>query len=293
MKNFYSKKLIVANTITALFILFVVCPAFAVDRFVKAGGAGTQSGLNWDNAMSRVAAAVTAANTASPTLNNVQVAAGVYSFAGQISITNVNLNIQGGFPTNSTGTTVTGYSPSTNETVLNGNGFGLFRVGTGGVPSSFYSEDFIIKGFTITEGAATSGSIFSSASSTAATCSYLFEDLKCINNWSGNGAFFFTTVNGPKIDFKYCLFDGCNSFNGGELHFTTTPNSTITIDGCAFNNCHAENGGAIYNTTGATATGGVFKFILQNIFFERQVVMVSNSFISFLFTNYLFHSNFY
>ena len=152
---------------------------------------------------------------------------------------------------------------------MNGNGFGLFRVGTGGVPSSFYSEDLIIKGFTITEGAATSGSIFSSASSTSATCSYLFEDLKCMNNWSGNGAFFFTTVNGPKIDFKNCLFDGCNSFNGGALHFTTTPNSTITIDGCAFNNCHAENGGAIYNTTGATATGGIFKFILQNIFFDR------------------------
>ena len=258
MKNFYFKNLLVANSVTFLFVLFAAFPAFAIDRFVKSGGTGTQSGANWDNAMSSVTAAVTAANATGVVINNVYVAAGVYSFTSTSTITNVNINIQGGFPNNLTGTTVSGYNPTTNETVLNGNGFGLFSVG------SFYSNDFILKGFTITEATATSGSIFFAASSTATTCSYLFQDLKCINNWAENGAFFFTTVNGPTIDFKNCLFDGCNSFNGGALHFTTTPNSFITIDGCAFNNCFAENGGAIYNTTGGTATGGVFKFKIKN-----------------------------
>ena len=265
MSNFFTKRPHFLHVVCFFLIFINSVNSFAIDRFVKAGGAGTQSGADWNNAMSSVAAAVAAANTASPALNNVYVAAGVYSFTGQISITNVNLNIQGGFPTNSTGTAVTGYNPTANQTVLNGNGFGLFRAGTTGVPGSFYSEDLIIKGFTITEATEVSGSIFSAASSTASTCSYLFEDLKCINNWATNGAFFFTTVTGPTIDFKNCLFDGCNSFNGGALHFTTTNGGTkITIDGCAFNNCMAENGGAIYNTTGPTATGGVYKFIIKN-----------------------------
>ena len=264
MKNFYSKKLIVANTITALFILFAISPTYAIDRFVKAGGAGTQSGANWENAMSSVATAVNAAIGATPLLNNVYVAAGVYSLSAPISITNVNLNIQGGFPNNLTGTVVSGYSPAANETVLAGNfllpnSSGMFSVGSG------YSQDFILKGLTITEATATSGSIFLAASSTATTCSYLFEDLKCVNNWAENGAFFFTTVTGPTIDFKNCLFDGCNSFNGGALHFTTTNGGTkITIDGCAFNNCMAENGGAIYNTTGALAPAGVYRFQIKN-----------------------------
>ena len=258
MSHFFTKRPYFFQFVCFSLLLLNSLNSFAIDRFVKAGGAGTQSGLNWDNAMSSVATAVAAANAAAPALNNVYVAAGVYSLSAQISISNVNLNIQGGFPSNSTGTILTGYSPTANETVINGNGFGMFTVG------SFYSQGFILKGLTLTEGVATSGSIFAAASSTATTCSYLFEDLKCINNWAVNGAFFFTTVSGPKIDFKNCLFDGCNSFDGGALHFTTTSNSTITIDGCAFNNCHAENGGAIYNTTGATAPGGIFKFNIKN-----------------------------
>lgn len=223
--------------------------SFATDRFVKAGGSGTQSGVDWDNAMSSIAVAVTAANAAAPALNNVYVAAGTYSLSGQITIPNVNMNIQGGFPSSSTGTSVAGYNPVSNATIINGNGFGMFQAGTSGIG---YSNDLIIKGFTLTEGVTTNGSIFYEASSTSATCSYLFEDLKCINNWAENGAFFFTTVNGPTVDFKNCLFDNCDAFNGGAIHITTAGNTTFTIDGCAFSNCDAENGGAIYNTTGPT-----------------------------------------
>ena len=221
----------------------------ATDRFVKAGGSGTQSGVDWDNAMSSIATAITAANAVSPALNNVYVAAGLYPLSAQITIPNVNVRIQGGFPSSATGTGITGYSPTANVTIINGNGFGMFQAGVSGVG---YSNNLIIKGFTLTEGTATSGSIFYEASSTSVTCSYLFEDLKCINNWAENGAFFFTTVNGPTVDFKNCTFDGCNAFNGGAIHITTAGNTTFTIDGCAFSNCNAENGGAIFNTTGPT-----------------------------------------
>jgi predicted outer membrane repeat protein len=244
-----SKQINIKTLILIVTILIISKISFATDRFVKAGGSGTQSGVDWDNAMSSISAAVTAANAAAPALNNVYVAAGTYSLSGQITIPNVNVNIQGGFPSSSTGTSVTGYSPLSNVTVINGNGFGMFQAGISGVG---YSNDLIIKGFTLTEGVATSGSIFYEASSTSATCSYLFEDLKCINNWAENGAFFFTTVNGPTVDFKNCLFDNCDAFNGGAIHITTAPSTTFTIDGCSFSNCDAENGGAIYNTTGPT-----------------------------------------
>ncbi len=231
------------------FVISSYGSTFATDRFVKSGGSGTQSGVDWDNAMSSIATAVTAANAVSPALNNVYVAAGTYSLVAQITIPNVNMRIQGGYPSSATGTTVTGYNATANITTINGNGFGMFQGGVSGVG---YSNNLIIKGFTLTEGVATSGSIFYQASSTSATCTFLFEDLKCINNWADNGAFFFTTVNGPTVDFKNCVFDGCNAFNGGAIHITTAGNTTFTIDGCAFSNCNAENGGAIFNTTGPT-----------------------------------------
>ncbi|MDZ7897838.1 MAG: hypothetical protein U5N85_07395 [Arcicella sp.] len=246
------KTTLVLKATCVLILAFTISSSsslFATDRFVKVGGSGTQSGVDWDNAMSSIATAITAANAASPSLNNVYVAAGLYPLSAKITIPNVNMKIQGGFPSSATGTDVTGYNATTNVTTINGNGFGMFQAGTSGVG---YSSDLIIKGFALTEGVATSGSIFYEASSTSATCSYLFEDLKCINNWAENGAFFFTTVNGPTVDFKNCIFDGCNAFNGGAIHITTAGNTTFTIDGCAFSNCNAENGGAIYNTTGPT-----------------------------------------
>lgn len=238
-------------------VLSCVSTIFATDRYVKSGGSGTQSGIDWDNAMSSVEAAVTAANAAAPALNNVYVAAGTYALSAEITIPNVNLNIQGGFPSSATGTSTSGYNPTSNPTIINGNGYGMFKAGISGIG---YSNDLIIKGFTLTEGVTTSGSIFYAASSTSSTCSYLFEDLKCINNWAENGAFFFTTVNGPTVDFKNCIFDNCDAFNGGAIHITTAGNTTFTIDGCSFSNCDAENGGAIYNTTGPTN----YKMKVQN-----------------------------
>lgn len=230
---------------------------FAIDRYVKEGGSGTQSGADWNNAMPSIAAAITAANAAAPALNNVYVAAGVYSLTAQITIPNVNMTIQGGFPAAATGTTVTGYDPTTNVTTINGNGFGMFQAGNSGVG---YSNNLVIKGFTLTEAAATNGCLFYEASSTASTCSYLFQDLRCLNNWAENGAFFFTTVSGPTVDFKNCEFNACNAFNGGAIHITTANNTTFTIDGCSFSNCTAENGGAIYNTTGPTN----YKMLIKN-----------------------------
>jgi predicted outer membrane repeat protein len=257
MKSLFTSIWWAVSMLTVSLFFLTGGTSFATDRYVKAGGSGTQSGTDWDNAMSSIAAAITAANAAAPALNNVYVAAGLYSLSAQITIPNVNMNIQGGFPASATGTTVTGYDPTTNITTINGNGFGMFQAGASGIG---YSNDLIIKGFTLTEGVATSGSIFYEASSTSATCSYLFEDLRCINNWASNGAFFFTTVNGPTVDFKNCEFNACNAFNGGAIHITTASNTTFTIDGCSFSNCTAENGGAIYNSTGPTN----YKMLIKN-----------------------------
>jgi hypothetical protein len=102
----------------SLLIIFSI-NSFALDRFVKQGGSGTQTGLSWDNAMPSIGAAITAANAAAPTINNVYVAKGLYALTATMTIPNVNVNIQGGFPDNLTGTTISGYSPSTNETVVN------------------------------------------------------------------------------------------------------------------------------------------------------------------------------
>ncbi len=249
MKNLFNfNKLFLLRTAFVLgLVISTGLSVFATDKYVKAGGTGT--GATWDDAMGSIGAAITAANAVSPATNNVYVAAGLYPLSAQMTIPNVNVNIQGGFPSSATGTNVSGYNPTTNVTTINGNGFGMFLAGVSG---SGYSNKLIIKGFTLTEGVATSGSIFYAASSTAAACTYLFEDLKCINNWADNGAFFFTTVNGPTVDFKNCIFDGCNAYNGGAIHITTAPSSKFTIDGCAFSNCNAENGGAIFNTTGPT-----------------------------------------
>ena len=59
------------KSIVVAFLLLPSLNSFAIDKYVKAGATGNLSGSSWDNAMSSLAAAVTAANTASPALNNV------------------------------------------------------------------------------------------------------------------------------------------------------------------------------------------------------------------------------
>lgn len=236
----------------------------ATDRYVKVGGSGAGTGVDWDNAMSSISAAVSAANAASPTVNHVYVAAGLYSLTGQVITANVSITIQGGFPNSATGTDISGYNATSNVTTINGNGFGIFKVPDLYSSAPLASHALVIKGFTLAEGVATSGSVFYSASNTSTTSTYDFADLRVLNNSAENGAFFFTTVNGPTVNFTNCEFNGNRSFNGGSIHITTATNSNFTINGCSFSNGTAENGGAIYNTTGPTISSGVFKMKIIN-----------------------------
>ena len=243
------------GTLFTFLLLFIGSfGAFAqVNKYVKPGGTG--NGDTWDTPYGSIYTALL--NGA----NNIYVAAGTYSqtAAPIISATpaNVpngngsnanplpdrNLLIQGGFPASATGTDISGYSAS-NVTNIFGNGLQVFSmVG--------YTKILKIKGFTIAEAYAISGSVFAAASVTNSAVQLAFEDLKITNNYHTNGAFFFTTVTSVKVDFKNCQFISNSGFDGGAIHVTTGNNSNYTIDGCAFNNNNATaNGGAFYVTTG-------------------------------------------
>lgn len=251
MFNFRFKALpMIISGVIFVFLSMSSMTLLATTKFVKVGGSASNNGDSWDTPYASLATALEVAG-----VDKIYVAEGLYAnTTATYSIPNSNMTIQGGFPNSSTGTSIAAYDPATYRTILNGNGFGIFKV------VNSYSNNLVIQGFTLTEGTAVSGSVFSAASSTAATASYLFEDLRVLNNHATNGAFFFTTVNGPTVDFKNCEFNNNDAFNGGSIHITTATATTFTIDGCSFNNCEAENGGAIYNTTGPT----LYKMKIKN-----------------------------
>ena len=194
-------------------------------KFIKQTATGAATGADWDNALgsSALKSAIEAGGT-------VYVAASVYAPSNVIYLRNNNTGhfIYGGFPANATGTSLAGYNPNANQTIITGsNARWLFH-------NVVYVQNITLQGLVLQNANGPSGSVFLGASGDPTPVTFKFIDLLVRNNQTaGRGAFYLGSKGHPnsQILFLNSTFTGNNAVEGGAIATGTVypgyPNSGV------------------------------------------------------------------
>jgi len=259
--------------------------------YVKETATGSGNGSDWDNAFGSggLEAAVESGGT-------IYVAEGTYIITDELEIA-TNTCLQGGFPSNGTGTDTCFYDPIANPTVFDGQTNERLINNNGEVDS------LVLKGLILRNGSAENGSAFYSNGTSILPSVYQFIDLVVESNVSiTNGAF--SIANKLNLDlkilFQNCLFQNNVSDEGGGIHFFETENSAnsnspnngnLVIENCDFvdNIALIDGGGAISlrrsnqwtfkentfcdNTCGGISDGGAIR-----IFNSKKIEILDSDF---------------
>ena len=252
----------------SIFLLLFSIIAFTADaqKYVKVTATGSGNGSSWDNALgfSGLQAACVAGGT-------VYVAAGTYTFTTAPSngyfiyrsstTSSTSLVMVGGFPANATGTSLAGYDPVANPTIMD-NGMPL----TNNTPIFLRQDNaglsLDVKGFVFNKFRGSTGSVFYCIGGTSAMAptvikftDLVFKDIGVLTGDRSAVKLYQFQTAGQVIAFKNCVFDSNLSNIAGAISLQDTYNSTtvasankgqLTIDGCRFVNNKAGNyGGAI------------------------------------------------
>ena len=224
-------------------------------KFVTESGNGNKDGSNWENAMGS-AEFYTWLTTAS-TNNTVFMAAGTYRTQTPNGYTVNNstkgLTVYGGYPTDATGTSLTGRNIKTNRTILSGdqNGDGsannrIIVIAKNTVTAVFDGLEFRDALRETTD--IGSAIIINSSSSVKFYNCVIADNTNSFDSDSGGGGGAVRAAGGT-ILFKGCTFSNNTATNrGGAIRSYGTAN--LTLDACVFENNSARYGGAVYAAKG-------------------------------------------
>lgn len=228
----------------------------AADWYVKANASG--SGTSWDDACN--ISLLTGSPAGLATGDVVHVAAGDYTRSTQLSITHY-VTILGGYPTNATGTDLSGRNYTTNKTRFIPAEGGTSRCFNINVGTASSGNKVILDGLTIDGFTMATGNAGTALSITSAQADIEIKNCEFKNNVSLN-------ANGGAINmasFAYNIpitFDNCTFMNnqanwttangyGGVAYFNNgTTAKTINFNNCNFTgNTAYGRGGALYFTS--------------------------------------------
>ena len=222
-------------------------------KFIKQTATGAATGADWDNALG--------SSALKPVIESggtVYVAAGVYAPSNVIYLGNNNTGhfVYGGFPANATGTSLAGYDPNANQTIITGsNARWLFH-------NVVFVQNITLQGLVLQNANGPTGSVFLGAIGDPTPVTFKFIDLLVRNNQTaGVGAFYLSAKSNPntQILFLNSNFTGNNAVEGAAITgsgvFPGYPssgvvnNERLVIDGVSFsNNASTSHGGAMYIT---------------------------------------------
>ena len=234
--------------------------------YVTPTGAGSQTGVNWDNAFSNIQDAIDAAAT---TGDEIWVAGGTYTISAGISL-NKTVQIFGGFSGIETSRVDRDWQA--NETTIDGrtNEVGCFSISSFGPNSTI--DGLTIKGYA--EGNSGGGIFIAFTTATIANCTFLnnfasdsggaiyisnatVTIINCnfLSNVSdaglGGGAIFIESSSPVTIsDCNFSLNDN-NDAAGGAIHIQ---NSSPVITNCQFSNNNSRTGGGSVYNNGSSPT---------------------------------------
>ena len=204
--------------------------------FIKANGTG--SGSSWDDAAS-IDQLVSGGNG-----KYIFLAAGTHTISAAISIgEDVSFTLFGGYPSDATGTSLTGRDIVNNESVIDGDGKRIL------VFSSEGTSVTAIDGVTFQNAASSSqGSALILQNVKKATFSRC--TLKNNTSTSNSNAGIVRAVTGA-IVFKECTFTGNTTSGLGGVISMTSANGNLTLTDCVFSgNSAGKQGGAVYMSNG-------------------------------------------
>ncbi|MCU0345652.1 MAG: right-handed parallel beta-helix repeat-containing protein, partial [Saprospiraceae bacterium] len=234
-------------------------------KFIKQTASGTGSGNNWNNAMgaSSLRSALAAGGT-------IYIAAGSYN-VGASSVSDAvvlpaGTVVQGGFPTNATGTQTSGYNPVANVTLIDGQDRMIMRIQSG---------TYAIRGivFDNAEGQGNGGPCIN-ANAGGQTYDWTIEDCTFKNttgSGGGGGAVFLqgSYFAGSKVKIRNCIFDNnqglAGSFSGALMIHgvaNASPGSAsnngtdYVVEGCSFTN-NRVTGGASGGAVQVLSSSGI------------------------------------
>lgn len=270
MKSNLQNKVAVVIVSMALFI----SNAFSANWYVKPNANGT--GASWDDPCNISVLTGTPAGIADGDI--VYVAAGDYSRSTQLSITKY-ISVLGGYPSDATGTDVSGRNITLNKSrfiPVDGGTSRCFNINTGATTAGnkVVLDGLYIEGFTMTTGNAGTALLITasqtnieitncefknnvslnanggaiSMSSFAYNVTISFENCNFINNQAtyttangyGGVAYFNNGTTAKTINFTNCNFNGNSAYGrGGALYFTSV--ITCNITDCVFNDNVSTN----------------------------------------------------
>ncbi len=224
--------------------------------YVKQFSTGNGSGSSWNNAMG-----ASNLHNAAEAGGIVYLAAGTYTPGREIDLDrSVGHTIIGGFPTNATGTDISGYNPEVNQTIINGSGGHGHRIFEHG---SHSTKNITLQGL-ILQGGDHDGSAFKSiVHQDNEVINFKFIDLIVRNNndHSTYGAFYIANKKNANsmILFQNSAFVGNKSTKAAairlhDIHPSShnssgvVNNGNLLIDSVSFVNNRAshDDAGAIY-----------------------------------------------
>jgi hypothetical protein len=234
--------------------------ASAITRFVDVNATGTGDGLSWPNAHTNLATAI----SDSDPFDAIHVAQGNYTPPGVGGFTIPgNVSIYGGFPTG--GSTLANRDVVAFVTTLNGDLLG------DDVPPFGNTVDNCIHvcvsagngsrldGFLVRGGSATGGDFRGGGLLAASNITLANDTFK--ENWASyqGGAIYYEHTNDLEATIVACIFDTCESPNGGAISLdegTGTGNDSILrVTNSLFHHCHGHtSAAALYMLAGTEAT---------------------------------------
>lgn len=212
-------------TYVVLSLLLVFCSTSSMAQvFYSPTGRGTGSGASWDNARAGSNLTTDLGNGSTAGNKTIYLSAGNYTIDAQVDLSGRNVTIQGGFPSNATGMSLSGYNPDVNRTILKPGGlnpavsrfWGVALSGSGNVVKL---KGFEATGFTVNVGAF----LYYDGGDQNIPCSINLEELYLHHNGgtADGGAVFLTGfINGGStnsIHVTKCQFEGNVAGQGAGL----------------------------------------------------------------------------
>lgn len=219
--------------------------------FVKVEAAGNKDGSSWDNAADY---ASLSALLKTNVTKKVLMAAGTYETSSHMATgtanTSANFTIQGGYPSDAVGMSITGRDITNNATIISAKCTTASANRIWVIQRGIWKIDGITFRDATRSGSDTGSALVIEANNdskiTVSNCAFKSNTNSSTSTVSGGGA---VRVSGTTVTMNGCLFEGnkAENKNGGAIYVNST--GTLNLNRCTFiDNTAAVDGGAIYAT---------------------------------------------
>jgi len=227
--------------------------------FLTNGGAGTKTGLTWNTAMDFTTYFNSYYGKVIPAGTHIYIKKGSYTISFPATnwayINSGDILIQGGFPATASGTSLTGYDPVNNTTLITLTGASW--IGSNGAPgSTTYNAE--VKGLEIT---ATGPAIFFNANIYGGQATILnikFTDIYAHDFILGTPVVLNGLSASATAKFSNCVFNGNTN---RAIYSGVSSAIPVTIDHCSFSgnsDADSHSGGAVLSQGPTTVTNSYF-----------------------------------